>query len=327
MLVIFPRRSAVPSKCIVFLTVWVVLGPIGKATTARDGTGGRQHQDHCEPINVPFCKTIQYNMTIMPNFLNHLTQEEAGLEVHQFYPLVEVQCSPDLRFFLCTVYLPVCTILNVALPPCQNLCVRARDGCEDLMHSFGFKWPESLNCSKFPAAGSYNLCIGGDEDATTTTQIPGGEQTYDNTLTTTVTTTTIPQIPGGEQTYDNTLTTTVTTTTIPQIPGGEQAYDNTSTTTHTTTTTTQMPGGEQTYDNTSTTTRDHIASQEGQQGTGSQLVQELCQEKDEFEVFGEYIAANMKKLGTNHAKATVKHMINNIIYQAELGQFDHPSEN
>ncbi|KAK3885992.1 hypothetical protein Pcinc_009819 [Petrolisthes cinctipes] len=293
MLVILPRRSAVPSMFLLFLTVWVALGPIGKAATARDGPGEReaiytpllQHQDHCEPINVPFCKIIQYNMTIMPNLLNHRTQEEAGMEVHQFYPLVKVQCSPDLRFFLCTVYLPVCTILNKVLPPCQNVCVRARDGCEDLMHSFGFQWPESLNCSKFPAAGSNDLCIGGNEDATTTTQMPGGEQTDDNTSTTTTTITLTPQMPGGEQTYDNPSTTTPTTT------------------------------------------RDHIASQEGQQGTVSPLVQELCQEKDEFEVFGEYIAANMKKLGTNHAKATVKHMINNIIYQAELGHFDHPSEN
>ena len=26
---------------------------------------------------------------------------QAGLEVHQFWPLVKIECSPDLRFFLC----------------------------------------------------------------------------------------------------------------------------------------------------------------------------------------------------------------------------------
>lgn len=33
---------------------------------------------------------IGYNMTRYPNSYGHEKQEEAGLEVHQFYPLVEV---------------------------------------------------------------------------------------------------------------------------------------------------------------------------------------------------------------------------------------------
>jgi len=50
-------------------------------------SGGRR----CEPITIPMCKDIQYNMTIIPNLLNHQTQDDAGLEVHQFFPLVKVQ--------------------------------------------------------------------------------------------------------------------------------------------------------------------------------------------------------------------------------------------
>lgn len=46
--------------------------------------------EHCEPITVPLCKDIQYNETIMPNVLNHQNQEDAGLEVLKFYPLVQV---------------------------------------------------------------------------------------------------------------------------------------------------------------------------------------------------------------------------------------------
>jgi len=48
------------------------------------------HHGRCEPITIPLCKDIQYNDTIMPNLLNHQKQEDAGLEVHQFYPLVKV---------------------------------------------------------------------------------------------------------------------------------------------------------------------------------------------------------------------------------------------
>ncbi len=115
--------------------------------------------DHgrCEAITIPLCKDIPYNQTIMPNLLNHQKQDDAGLEVHQFFPLVKVQCSPYLKFFLCTVYVPVCTVLDEAIPPCRSLCHQARDGCESLMNKFGFQWPESLDCGKFPMSG---LCVG-----------------------------------------------------------------------------------------------------------------------------------------------------------------------
>ncbi|XP_071101266.1 frizzled-2-like [Haliotis cracherodii] len=111
----------------------------------------------CEPITIPLCKDIQYNETIMPNLLNHQKQDDAGLEVHQFFPLVKVQCSQQLKFFLCTMYVPVCTVLEDAIPPCRSLCNQARTGCESLMNKFGFQWPESLKCEKFPTAG---LCVG-----------------------------------------------------------------------------------------------------------------------------------------------------------------------
>ena len=113
----------------------------------------------CEPIQVPLCKNISYNQTIMPNLLNHQTQEDAGLEVHQFFPLVKVQCSKELRFFLCTMYVPVCTVLAKPIPPCRSLCNQARSGCETLMQKFGFKWPDSLDCEKFPVSG---VCLGGN---------------------------------------------------------------------------------------------------------------------------------------------------------------------
>lgn len=35
----------------------------------------------CEPIQIPLCKDIQYNETIMPNLLTHTKQEDAGMEV------------------------------------------------------------------------------------------------------------------------------------------------------------------------------------------------------------------------------------------------------
>lgn len=113
------------------------------------GNGQRMLPPHdkCQVISIPLCKDLPYNWTIMPNLLNHQKQEDAGLEVHQFFPLVKVQCSPKLKFFLCTMYAPVCTVLEEAIPPCRSMCNEARNGCESLMNKFGFEWPDSLKCT------------------------------------------------------------------------------------------------------------------------------------------------------------------------------------
>ncbi|XP_068612732.1 frizzled-7-A-like [Brachionichthys hirsutus] len=116
----------------------------------------------CQPISIPLCTDIAYNKTIMPNLLGHANQEEAGLEVHQFYPLVQVQCSVELKFFLCSLYAPVCTVLEQAIPPCRSLCERARRGCKPLMNKFGFQWPDRLHCEDFPVHGAGDICVGQD---------------------------------------------------------------------------------------------------------------------------------------------------------------------
>ncbi|XP_029928307.1 uncharacterized protein LOC115373851 [Myripristis murdjan] len=99
----------------------------------------------CQPISIPLCMDLPYSDTVMPNALGHQTQDDAGLEIHQFFPLVKVQCSPHLRPFLCSIYAPECTS-GQARPPCKTLCEQARSGCEPLMNKFGFQWPESLKC-------------------------------------------------------------------------------------------------------------------------------------------------------------------------------------
>lgn len=115
----------------------------------------------CQEITIPMCKGIGYNLTHFPNQFNHETQEEAGLEVHQFWPLVEIQCSPDLKLFLCSMYAPLC-IPNYKkpLPACRSVCERAKSGCAPLMAQYGFAWPERMNCNNLPVYGDKNqLCM------------------------------------------------------------------------------------------------------------------------------------------------------------------------
>ncbi|XP_053676450.1 frizzled [Anopheles nili] len=129
-----------------------------------------QHHNRCEPITIPFCSGIQYNRTIMPNLVGNTKQEEAGLEVLQYVPLVKVDCSPDLKFFLCLLFAPVCTILTYPIPPCRSLCESAR-ACETVMQSFDFSWPEAFECSRFPEDGGKELCVS-KHNSSETTPIP-----------------------------------------------------------------------------------------------------------------------------------------------------------
>jgi len=115
----------------------------------------------CEDINIPMCKGIGYNKTSMPNAFQHDSQEEAGLEVHQFWPLVQINCSSDLSFFLCSMYTPICIEdYPKPLPACSSVCRRAKAGCGPIMSQYGFIWPDKMNCDDLPMFGDNNrLCM------------------------------------------------------------------------------------------------------------------------------------------------------------------------
>lgn len=157
---------------------WV---PLVLGTVLSTSLGGPSHDDFdtspqhgkCEQIKIPFCMGLQYNETIMPNLLGHTKQEDAGLDVHQYFPLLKVKCSPTVQLFLCSLYFPVCTILPNPLPPCRSLCISARKGCEDLMNQFGFFWPDKFECDNFPEVNQSQsknpvLCFGENRTSSTT---------------------------------------------------------------------------------------------------------------------------------------------------------------
>ncbi|TRZ24852.1 hypothetical protein HGM15179_002270 [Zosterops borbonicus] len=131
------------------------------ASAAAASSSSSAKELSCQEITVPLCKGIGYNYTYMPNQFNHDTQDEAGLEVHQFWPLVEIQCSSDLRFFLCSMYTPICLEdYKKPLPPCRSVCERAKAGCAPLMRQYGFAWPDRMRCDRLPEQGSPDtLCM------------------------------------------------------------------------------------------------------------------------------------------------------------------------
>ena len=124
-------------------------------------------------LSIPLCqRNVPYNMTQFPNLFRHNTQEEAALEVHQFFPLVKVNCSPDLSFFLCSLYTPLCSALDTPPLPCRELCLRVQRGCLALLRRFGFRWPDTMACDKFPKRGGKDVCLDTSKPVEVTTPPP-----------------------------------------------------------------------------------------------------------------------------------------------------------
>uniref|UniRef100_A0A667XBZ6 Frizzled related protein n=1 Tax=Myripristis murdjan TaxID=586833 RepID=A0A667XBZ6_9TELE len=106
----------------------------------------------CEPVRIPLCRSMPWNMTKMPNHLHHSTQDNAVLAIEQFEGLLGTGCSPDLLFFLCAMYAPICTIdfQHEPIKPCKAVCERAKCGCEPVMKRYNHSWPDSLSCNDLP---------------------------------------------------------------------------------------------------------------------------------------------------------------------------------
>ncbi|XP_062979159.1 secreted frizzled-related protein 4 [Elgaria multicarinata webbii] len=139
-----PHRRAEPSmetpSRLAWLSLWFL-----RAAAGLPGSP-------CEPVRIPMCRHMPWNMTRMPNHLHHSTQENAVLAIEQYQELVDIGCSPVLSFFLCAMYAPICTVefLHDPIKPCKALCQRARDGCEPLMKRYNHSWPEGLSCHDLP---------------------------------------------------------------------------------------------------------------------------------------------------------------------------------
>uniref|UniRef100_S4S028 Frizzled related protein n=1 Tax=Petromyzon marinus TaxID=7757 RepID=S4S028_PETMA len=134
----------------------------------------------CEPVRIPMCQSMLWNMTRMPNHLHHSTQENAILSIEQFQDLLDTQCSAVLRFFLCAMYAPICTIEFQTDPikPCKAVCEAARDACRPVMRQYNHDWPESMACDELPVY-ERAVCISPEAIVTV---MPEGELTRSATV-------------------------------------------------------------------------------------------------------------------------------------------------
>lgn len=127
------------------------------------GTLGTEAVRSCEPIRYEMCKGLGYNVTGMPNLVGHRDHQDASLQLQTFTPLIQYGCSNQLKFFLCSVYIPMCTekVMD-PIGPCRPMCESVRRRCQPVLNEFGYPWPAALNCSKFPPHNDQNhMCMDG----------------------------------------------------------------------------------------------------------------------------------------------------------------------
>ncbi|CAF1181053.1 unnamed protein product [Adineta steineri] len=119
-----------------------------------------EQQPQCQAITYYECKNIGYNQTYLPNKFNHQDQKDVALVINQFTALIAVGCSSELRFLLCSIYMPLCLPnYSETIPPCREVCERVRTPCESYYTRYGFIWPDALKCEQYPSSTENSICM------------------------------------------------------------------------------------------------------------------------------------------------------------------------
>ncbi|XP_013781532.1 frizzled-9-like [Limulus polyphemus] len=119
-----------------------------------------KNPEKCERITIPLCQDLPYNMTRMPNLMGHTNQADAAIEVHEYVSLVKFGCSQHLKFFLCSLYAPMCAHqVDVPIPSCRSVCEEVKARCFPILERLAFGWPTKLSCSRLPVPGKNGLCM------------------------------------------------------------------------------------------------------------------------------------------------------------------------
>ncbi|KAK7089824.1 uncharacterized protein [Littorina saxatilis] len=140
-----------------------------KKRCLKQGRHNSCSMDHtqCVDIDLPMCTDLSFRIGMSPNMFGQCNRTEIAMEMEQFRPLVESQCSPKLGLFLCGVYMPWCASREGGLTfPCQEVCSEVREACEPTYRRLtrGLPWPNKLQCHRYPASSNANYtCVMEDD--------------------------------------------------------------------------------------------------------------------------------------------------------------------
>ncbi|CAJ0951192.1 unnamed protein product [Ranitomeya imitator] len=72
----------------------------------------------------------------------------ALLSQQPFFPLMNLQCSPEVDRFLCMAFVPECTEPKHIVLPCRATCETVYFDCKNLIDTFDIAWPPELECDR-----------------------------------------------------------------------------------------------------------------------------------------------------------------------------------
>lgn len=124
----------------------------------------------CQKIDLPFCSAIlPYNETSYPNIIGHWNLSSLEESFIAFRQVVDAECYPLAREFVCRLLQPECLPGDVLVYPCRDFCADFKRSCGqwiDRLEDKGKKFflDKMVKCSEFPR---YDGDDGEDEISTT----------------------------------------------------------------------------------------------------------------------------------------------------------------
>ncbi|KFM61966.1 Atrial natriuretic peptide-converting enzyme, partial [Stegodyphus mimosarum] len=108
----------------------------------------------CMPIEVPFCTHLPYNATSYPNVVGHSNTSEVMNNLVTFRQILDFECYPLSREFVCQLLQPECQNDDIIMP-CKDFCEDFVKSCKKLLPK---KVIEKIDCSKFPKFSGHGSC-------------------------------------------------------------------------------------------------------------------------------------------------------------------------
>ena len=112
--------------------------------------------------SVSICSQLGYQSGSFPNWRDQTQPSEADQELNTYLPVIRTGCSKVIVHLLCAIYAPKCeqNLRHIRFPPCKEICLAAREGCEPVFQSINFQLPSALDCDRYPSREKtpYTFC-------------------------------------------------------------------------------------------------------------------------------------------------------------------------
>lgn len=100
----------------------------------------------CLPLGLNYCRFLSYNRTGYPNALNHLNQSSVEEDFIVYKNIIDSECYPLAREYLCGLLQPECIEDEIVLP-CKTFCLEFFEHCHRWLPE---KVALKMRCSTFP---------------------------------------------------------------------------------------------------------------------------------------------------------------------------------